>query len=345
MIKTIKHWLVIFFLMLTVAVLAWFKLTQPRILVLQSYNTDYAWTRDIDTGLKRVFDGNLNYKVQWHYMDTKRHQDIEFKRRAGLLALREIESFHPNVIIAVEDDAQEYAVKKFANAQKVSIVFAGINGSVDQYGYVQADNVTGIFERKPLYKLRNALTEMRCRDGRPLGVRMAHIGDESGSVVEDSKVIEGMDWAPFRLVSSQRLVTFDEWKRAVMDASEHADLILVSNYHDIVRNKRDATPMSPEEIMGWTEANSKVPVIGMGGFMVEEGGMFAVGASGFEQGGIAARMAEEILDKHEKASRIKQAMPRQYLVYMRQAAMTKRGLVMPDIYEAFSRASNNFYAD
>jgi hypothetical protein len=43
------------------------------------------------------------------------------------------------------------------------------------------------------------------------------------------------------------------------------------------------------------------------------------------------------------AGDIPQAMPRQYLVYMRQAAMEKRGLKLPDIYEAFSRASNNYH--
>ena len=36
-------------------------------------------------------------------------------------------------------------------------------------------------------------------------------------------------------------------------------------------------------------------------------------------------------------------MPRQYLVYMRQPALEKRKLTLPDIYAAFSRASNNYH--
>lgn len=342
MMRKIRQWLIVTFLVLTVAILAWFKITQPKVLVIQSYNTDYSWTRDIDIGIRRVFDDNLNYKVRWHYMDTKRHQGDDYKVRAGMLAIRQIESFHPNVIVAVDDDAQRYAVMKYANDPKVSIVFAGINGSVEQYGYDHAANVTGIYERKPLRNLRDALVVMRYKDGKPLGRRIAHIGDKSDSVIEDSKQIESMDWFPFRLVSSKRVVTFDEWKQAVKYASANADVIVVSNYHDISRSRDGKVPVPPGEIMAWTEANSKVPVVGMGGFMVDDGGMFAIGASGFEQGDTIARMTEQILDKGKRAGDIPQVMPRQYLVYIRQSVMDKRNLTMPDIYEAFSRASNNY---
>lgn len=343
MMREIRRWLIIAFIALTVAVLVWFKMTQPRVLVLQSYNTDYAWARDIDIGIRRVLDGDLNYKIRWHYMDTKRHQDVAFKIRAGMLALRQIEAFHPKVIIAVDDDAQKYAVMKYANDPNISIVFAGINGGVTQYGYDHASNVTGIYERKPLRNLRDALVAMHYRDGKPLGRRIAHIGDESSSVIEDSKIIETMDWSPFRLVSSRHVSTFDEWKKAVMDASRGADVIVISNYHKILRKKGDKLPVPHSEVMKWTEEHSKVPVVGMGGFMVEDGGMFAVGASGFEQGETIAHMAEKIIDKHVKAGDIPQVMPRQYLVYIRQSEMDKRRLVLPDIYEAFSRASNNYH--
>lgn len=342
MTRKVRRWLIIVFIFLTVATLVWFKVTQPRVLVIQSYNTDYAWTRDIDTGIRRVLGDNLSYRMRWHYMDTKRHQDTDYKIRAGMLALRQIKLFRPNVIIAVDDDAQQYAVMKYANNPKVSIVFAGINGSAEQYGYNHASNVTGIYERKPLRSLRDALVVMRQKDGRPLGRRIAHIGDESDSVIEDSKQIDSMDWSPFRLASSKRVVTFDEWKRAVEDASRNCDVIVISNYHRILRKEGGKLPVSPSEIMGWTEAHSKVPVVGMGGFMVEDGGMFAVGASGFEQGEAVAKMTEDILDHHREAGSIAQAMPRQYLVFIRQSVMDKRGLTLPDIYEAFSRASNNY---
>ncbi|MCK9200424.1 MAG: hypothetical protein M0P59_00250 [Gallionella sp.] len=343
MTRKLKNWLVVAFLLLVVLLLFWFKASQPKVLVIQSYDTDYAWTRDIDTGLRRVLDGNLHYKVQWHYMNTKRQPDADFKRRAGVLAAREIGRFRPNLIVAVDDDAQKYAVKEYVGDPEVAIVFAGINGSVEPYGYHRAPNVTGIFERKPLRSLRDTLAELRDRNGNPIGRRIVHIGDRSGSVMEDSKEIEAADWSPFRLAASHHASTFDEWKRAVVRASAEGDLILVSNYQSILRAEGGKDSVPPAEIVAWTEDNSSVPVVGLGGFLVEDGGMLAIGASGFEQGDVIARMTNTILDKGMRPGDIPQVMPRQYLVYMRQAVMEKRGLKLPDIYEAFSRASNNYH--
>ena len=343
MMKKIKQWLVVSFLLLTILLLTWFKLTQPRILVIQSYDADYTWTRDIDAGIKRVLDGNLRYKVQWHYMNTKKHPDSDYKRRAGVQALREIERFSPDLIIAIDDDAQKYAVQKYANNPKINIVFAGINGSVEPYGYNQAQNVTGIYERKPLSSLRSTLAELRDQNGKPVGKRIANIGDQSESVMEDSKEIESMDWSPFKLVSEKHVRTFEEWKKAVATASDNADVILISNYQNILRTADTTDFVPPVEIMEWTESNAAIPVVGMGGYMVEDGGMLAIGASGFEQGDVIAHMANSILDKGVRPKDIPQVMPRQYLVYIRQAQMKEHELTLPDIYEAFSRASNNYH--
>ncbi|HZW23889.1 MAG TPA: ABC transporter substrate binding protein [Gallionella sp.] len=343
MTKKLKNWLVVAFLLLVVFLLFWFKATQPRVLVIHSYDPDYAWTRDVDTGLHRVFDSNLHHKVQWHYMNTKKHPDAEFKRRAGMLATREIERFRPDVIIAVDDDAQKYAVKEYAKDPKVRIVFGGLNGSAVPYNYHLSKNATGIYERKPLGSLLSMLSEVRDGAGMPLGKRIVHIGDRSDSVMEDSKAIESMDWTPFRLVASMHAGTLDEWKRAVLEASEKGDLILISNYQNVLRQDGKDGFVPPAELMEWTEANSRIPVVGMGGFMVEDGGMLAVGASGFEQGDVIARMTMRILDEEISPGDIPHVMPRQYLVYMRQAVMEKRGLKLPDIYEAFSRASNNYH--
>lgn len=343
MIVRLKQWLVISFLVLTISLLAWFKFTQPRILILQSYHTDYAWTRDIDIGLKRVFDRNLNYKVQWHYMDTKKHSDKNFKVRAGKLAIHEIETYRPDLIIAVDDDAQKFAVQNYANNPEINIIFAGINGSVEAYGYNHATNVTGIYERKPLTSLRSALSELRGSDGNPLGKRIVLIGDQSDSVMEDGKEIKAMNWSPFVLVESNLVGTFPEWKAAVTAASAKGDIIILSNFQNVLWAQGGEGYVPPHEIMAWTEANSKVPIVGLGGYMVESGGMLALGSSGFEQGDVVARMAIKILHDGVLARDIPQVIPRQYLVYIRQSEMKKRKLILPDIYEAFSRASNNYY--
>jgi len=339
----IKNLLMWVFLTLALCGMAWYKLTQPRILVLHSYATDYTWARDIDIGLKRVLDKKLGYKVLWHYMDTKNHPDKEFRRKAGAMALRAINALKPQLIIAIDDDAQAYAVKEFAGNPEVAIIFAGINGSVEPYGYDKVSNATGIYERKPFDDLRRALLEMRTKEDAEMGRRILQLGDESDSVRTDVKEIAAFDWAPFEVTDSTLVSTFDRWKKAVMESKDKADIILISNYRNIYEDAGKQKLVSPTEIMKWTEANSPLPVVGMGGFMVEEGGMFAVGASGFEQGEVTARMAIQVVDKGVVPKTIPQVMPRQFLVYMRRPLLQKHGIVLPPLYEAFARASNNYY--
>jgi hypothetical protein len=332
------------FLLLMVVLLTWFKVTQPRILVLHSYDSQYEWTRDIDSGLKRVLDTKLRYRVQWHYMDLKNHPDAEFRRRQALLARHAIESWNPTLIIAVDDDAQKYVVMQLANKPGVSIVFAGINGEIEPYGYHKARNVTGILERKSLAELRQAMLAMRTSDdGKPLGRRIAHIGDRSASVRDDEKQLSAFNWSPISLMSSKLAGNFDEWKAAVEEAGAKADLIMISNYRALFRHGQSGPAVPPEEVMKWTIANSKVPMIGMAGFFVEDGGMFAVGVSGFEQGDVTARMAIRILDQDITPQDIPVVTPRQFIVYMRKSRMAERGVSLPRLYESFARATNNYF--
>ena len=343
-VSSLKLALLSTFLVLMVALLIWFKLTQPRVLVLQSYDKGYEWTRDVDIGLRRVLDAKLRYRVHTHYMDLKNHPDKNFKRKAALLAHRAVDNWNPDVIIAIDDDAQEYVVKDMVNKKGVNIVFAGINGGIGPYGYDKARNATGILERKPLLDLRLALMAMHYdSSGKPVGSRVIHIGDTSGSVALDNMQMRAFDWAPLTLVDSVLASTFDDWKAAITDAAKRADVVLISNYRAIHRQKGELERVSAKEVIRWTLANATIPLVGMSGFFVEEGGMFAIGSSGFEQGDVSAKMAIRILDDDVSPSDMPVTMPQQFIVSMRASAMKKSDVVLPRLYESFARATNNYY--
>jgi hypothetical protein len=330
------------FLALAAGFTAWFKLTQPRVLVLHSYKPDYSWTRDVDIGLRRVLEPQLRYKVHWHYMDTKNHPEPEFKQRAAALARRAIDNFNPHLIIAVDDDAQEHVAMHFVNRRGINIVFAGINGPIEPYGYHRALNAAGILERRSMPDLRDAILAMRQR-GAPLGGRVMHLGDQSESVRLDSLEIEGFDWRPLKLVRSTRVATFDEWQGEIARAAGTADLIVLSNYRNLRRKAGAPGLVPPEEVVRWTEHHSPLPLVGVGGFFVEEGGMFAIGASGFEQGEVAARMAMRILAGEALAADLGVHQPVQFIVYMRPAALEKRAITLPRLYESFARGTHNYF--
>ncbi|MDB5803760.1 MAG: ABC-type uncharacterized transport system, periplasmic component [Betaproteobacteria bacterium] len=332
------------------------NLAKPRILVLHSYDLDYSWVRDVNVGLNRVLRGKP-YNVRWHYMDTKRNPSNDFRERAGLLARRIIGDWKPDLIIAVDDDAQKYAVMYYAvtpsEAKKlakkpVQIVFVGLNGEPKPYGYDLAMNATGILERKQWTAVKNLIGDA-VRPRVPAGreVRIAYVGDSSGSVKEDTKFIDSFDWSPYKLVRSKLVSTYDEWKAEVARANNEADVLLTTNYRRIQETAADAKRMvEPADLVKWTEDNTpKIPVIGTNGFYVEDGGMIAIATSPFEQGEVGARMAVDILDRGRDPKTIPVQSTQEFIVYMRADRVRQNNFPVPRVYESFARAMNNYYGE
>lgn len=324
----------------TLAVIVAYNLHKPRVLVLHSYDLSYPWTREVSVGLHRVLDQRPHFAVRWFYMDTKRHPWMEFRQNMGLSARQSIDRWKPDVIIAVDDDAQEFVTRYYVNRPDVRIVFAGVNGGVESYGYVGASNVTGIFERKDLPALKQALLALRWQRPATGPLRVVHIGDNSSSVEHDDRYMREFDWQPLISLPSRKLGTFDEWKKAVVDVQGKTDFILTTNYRKLSRSLADKTLVAPEEVVAWTLANSQVPVVGSNGFFVEDGGELAIGTSPFEQGEVAARMAIKLI-AGQRVTDIPFASTRQFVVYMRSARLHQRGMELPALYEAFARATNN----
>jgi len=307
-------------------------------LVLNSYNTDYSWTRDVNEGLKKVLSSTSSYNLRWHYMDTKNNPSESHKQRAGLLARRIIDEIKPNIIIAIDDDAQEYVAKYYVGQKGIHIIFSGVNATPDTYGYDRADNVTGILERLPLAGVKDTLIEIQKNNADVKDLRLMHLSDDSGTVRSDDEFLHnyGKEWDPVTLVPSVLVHRYSEWKKAVLNAPQAANFLLISNYRKIYDHTGKLVPAN--EIMKWTIDNSKLPIIGVNGFTVEDGARFAVATSPFEQGEVAAKMALQIL-KGKKTSEIGITQTKQFIIYMRGQFDWK----LPSIYEAFARAANKYW--
>ena len=336
-----RNVLVTLFMLGCVAFFAWWNATKPRILVLQSYDPDYAWSREIATGIQRVLGGKPGYSIRQHYMDTKRHPWPDFMVRAGVHARRIIDEWHPDVVIAVDDDAQEHVMKHYANHPRIRIVFAGLNGDIDDYGYRRASNVTGILERIPWYAIRDALLASDLRLAKR-ELRLLHLGDGSRSSLEDVADLKRFNWAPLELVTVRHASSFAEWKSAVELAPAEADVILIGNYRQLAAAPGSKDFADPRQLVKWTEANAMLPLIGFKVAYGEEGGAIAISSSPYEQGEVAARMALQILEKNVAPREIPVQHGRQFVVSVDDAGLKSQGLRLPPLYEAFARANNTF---
>lgn len=351
--------------------LVWSAIHRPKVLVVQSYATDYAWTRDMDQAIRKVLQ-EKPYEVKYHYMDTKNHDDPDFKRVAGNLVRRKIDEWEPDVLILADDNAQTLVgicylnpegrdiegmrgVKRAANGlygrcykehPGIRLVFTGVGATTEDYGYDGQWNVTGILERMDLEALREALLFIAQKRGKSdLRVHAPIDNSTSGFYNQDSlRMLRDRMAADGIAVTPQAIDTFDQWQAMVESTNREDDLLLFSNYHTVkCGSGPKAGQVKPAELLAWTGENSRLPALGAWGFFVEDGGMAAVGVSPYEQGEVAANMAVEIIDEGVMPSAVDLKVTSQAIIYLRDAPLRHFGLELPRVYENFARATGNFF--
>jgi len=365
-------------LILAVAVSLVFKhnVEQKKVLVVHSYNKDLAWVNDIDDGIARALNakGATELNVRTHYMNLKNHPDCHFYQNETADVRFTIDDWQPEVIILVDDLAQgligfnqldfngeenraEQALKisawlsgnrcenpgvayfgldKPADSPKPSIVFAGVNGTVNMYGYTFAKNVSGIYEHKNYKALIETLETLAEASNRQVD-HVQMLNDNSPTAISENINYTLVDWSPFDALPPLAVATLKQWKAAVVEANATNTLLLIANYQNVI--DENGLPVSPEILITWTEKHSLLPVLGANTDFVADGGMMTVAISGTEQGEIAMQLALDKLTGSEETSRVE---AKQFLIGMNQSLVRKRNLVLPGIYEAFSREVGQF---
>ena len=338
----LENFIIALFLVASMALFVWYNMHRKTILVLHSYATDYSWVRDIDVGINRVLKHNPLYSVRWYYMDTKRHPSADYKKSAGTAARSVIEKMQPDIIIAVDDNAQAYATRYFLNHPKIKIVFSGVNNEASDYGFDKANNVTGVLERLPLGAMREMLQTATNFKDLSHPIRIAYLGDSSESVKGDEKQIKHFNWSPLELSADILVDTFPKWQATVDQLGKQADVILVTGYRGLRRSDTDKSLVPPTEVVAWTEAHSKIPIISGNGFFLEDGGMLAIGTSPYQQGEAAADMAMQVLNDGKRIDQIPIISSTQFVVSMSASKMKARHFELPQVYEAAARIGDKY---
>ncbi len=115
-----------------------------RILWVDSYDEDYEWSQGVEKGLRQALAGTGVILEVWR-MDTRRHKGEQFARQAGIRARDHVERSRPDLVIASDDNAQQYLVIPYLKDTALPVVFCGVNEDPAGYGYPAA-NVTGMAE-------------------------------------------------------------------------------------------------------------------------------------------------------------------------------------------------------
>ncbi len=308
-----------------------------RVCVVQSYHSGYIWCQNINDGIRAALRG-AGAVIDVFYLDAKRDPSPEHLRAAARDIAARIEELEPQVVITVDDAAQlylavPYLVGKRGDEAGPQVVFCGVNAPLGNYGYPAA-NVTGVRER---WHFREGFDLLRKIAPRIRNVAVLLDDSESaGFVLADMRDDLARN-GPFalQLADVAMLHTFQEWKRAVLTAQDHADALALGLYHSLV----DATTgkvVPAETVRDWNLSVLRKPTLGFSDATRNDGHLCGILESAHEQGLLAGRMARHLVLRGGRAGDLPVAINQQGLVFVNLKTAERLGLVIP--YEIIKAA-------
>ncbi len=294
---------------------------QKKALIIESYHPDLAWTHQCEQGIIEVLGKDCS--VSAVYMDTKRVPEKEFALKAEM-AWKTYQALKPDLVFIGDDNALKLLGPRFAKTD-VPVVFFGINDNPRNYFDSLPANMTGILERTPVIPWVRHLERVV-----PWARNALILMDRSltSEAILDvvfqgrKKLVVGRVSLEYRLVGDM-----DTWKKTVLH-SKKMDYILMPTFHAVKNGK--GAPVSPEEVVAWTSANSQVPVFTNQDYAVwDKGGVGAYVLYGKAHGKMAAKIALDILEKRSVPARIPPVTDRDGAFYFNRKQLKRFGLVLP----------------
>lgn len=344
--KTVAKQIVgpILFIIFSIAALTWLLSGFPRVLILHSYEPSYLWTKSINSYLEPGLRARPYMRYQFYYMDSKFHYDEQIKKTTW----RAIKNYAPDLIIAFDDNAQDLLSTHLSDLpQDTKIIFSGVNGYVDKYDYNGRENITGVFERKPVNGVVFALSQFNLVNDTPDKQSLLLLTDGSNSSRIDIETLQNEDWQDFDF-QAESVTTFTQWKDFISAIDDQRlDYLLVAGYRKLVDDEvtsgdRDRH-VNLETVVEWTQENSPVPVIALNTFGAQDGFAFAIGSSAAEQANTPLLMMDQILKDQTEPIHIPYQYGQYYTVAINDAAAKRFGYEIPIYFYSFAAAANNVY--
>lgn len=337
--KASKAALISVFLLLSLGSAMYYNRTNPRVLVVHSYDENYAWVKGLNASyqaLLKTYPRAVQTRTQ--YLGLLGAPNAQHKATAAASAMRAVESFEPQVLVVFDDLAADLITPTLLNRPDMRIVFAGIDAPLSEHGFDRSANTTGILERVPLLALHESMNDL----GRGKSVTIGCLGDARGVSIAEARQMDQYNWFPHTFLPCQQAETFAQWQQQVQAIDGRADVLLITGYRGVVRAQTDTKVVPAPELMGWTEAHSKaLPMAAKNGF-VADGGALSISSSPQEQGQAAGRLTVALLQGRSIADLpVKEGQA--FVVAMHAERLEKRGFRLPKVYEAAARAAGAYY--
>jgi hypothetical protein len=351
--------------------LAGFNASRPRLMVLHSGSERALWVQDVDRGMQQELDRNRRpVSLTRHYLRLD-EPDLgpEAIRVRVQDAHRAIARMRPDVLIAVDDEANALVARDYVGRGRPKVLYVSIDQPPAEYGYQSATTVTGISEELPLAAVRDALGDLRNAPdaagpdrredtagaerlpGRPpstaLGsgqpLRIAAIARDSESGRAELAQVRQFDWSPHQLGPTAAVRTLPEWQERCRSLAGSADILLVLSYRGFVREGGGGGLVPGAELAEWLEQESVPLPVGLDVGYVVDGGGWSLAPAPLDYGEGGMRMALEWLEPARNGELPESWRSSHFDVALRASRLRRRGLWLPPIYAEAARAGNDYY--
>jgi ABC-type uncharacterized transport system substrate-binding protein len=282
-----------------------------RCLIVASYHDEFPGQKLKVQGALKVLEGKC--EIKQFNMDTKRNPAPEFCKKKALEAKALIESWRPDVVIAIEDNASKYLVKPYYKNAKIPFVFSGVDWTAKSYGYPYK-NATGMIEVALIQQLFKQLLRINPNTRR-------------GVFIRPDRLSATKNYARFNRVAASKGInvgdgvvrTMDDFEKTYL-AAQSADFIIFTNN---------------AAIEGWEDArakqfifdHAKKLVVTQSDWMIPFA-MLAINKVIEEQGEYAAEVALKILDGASPAD-FPIIANRKWNIYVNEPLLKQAGIIIP----------------
>ena len=250
-----------------------------KILYIDSYHAELFWSNDVTTGIRSVLDPMEDIELKIFRMDTKRNRTEAYKKKAALKARDLIEAWHPDVVIASDDNASKYLIAPYYRNTKLPVVFCGLNTDAAAYGF-PADNVTGMTEVALIVPLIDTLKKYAAGD------RIGHLA--SDTMTQRKEYENTVSRFNLRFEEVRFAKNFDALKQAYLELQQRTDMV-------ILRGCNTVREFNHLEMVEFVRKHTVVPT----GTLTKDQKHYALitfSKIGEEQGEYAAKTALDILN-------------------------------------------------
>ena len=325
-----KTLLVLGCLLSFVVLLGSFNATKPRILVVHSLAQDSPWATEVDRGMREALKANRRpVTVEWLYLDATAPTARDRIDQAQSEAHRAVSRVDPDVLIAVDDEANLLVAREYLGRNSPRIVYVSLDRGPAEYGYAGADNVSGIAERLPFAAVRDAMVTLF--PGRSPTASV--IGVDSVTGQAEMAQLREFDWGPVVITDTKLASRAPEWRDFVSAA--RSDVLIVLSCQDLP--EADGAVFPAPEVIRWTEQHATPLPIGTQLDFVAGGGALSFAPPPDDYGRKAIDLALDWLDERRTPGPPPTVESPHFQVAMRVGALAARGLVLPAIYAEAAR--------